>query len=688
MKPQVSKTQIATYGIEDDTPTVENTETQDALANYVREAFNEAETHKRSIGIEARLIRNLYAKKGEYDPAEMVDPEIDINIAIAALKARAAEAWMTDILLNNIDKPWTMTPTPIPDLPEIMRDEIVQMLMAELSSITSMADLKERAKELKTVALDKIIETAAKAASKMEQVCDDQLQEGGLRDTLSALIEDISTYPAVFVRGPVVISSKRAEWKNNKFTAKMESTPNCRSINPFDAFPSPTSKTTQDGQFFIERARMLPGLLYNSIGVKSFDETNIRRALEDYESGYSLNLAVDSERDRLEQKEQALSSKRSTIDVLIYNGLVPGKYLIEHNVLVDDPQKHYECEIWLAGSFVIKAALNPNLLDRRPIHSTSYVKINRSIWGQSVIDLVYDAMRVCNAAARHIVRNMGYSSGPIGECASDRLADGMAPQNIEPYKMYNVTPDLSGTGAPVFRFTNINSVANELLAVYEKFSALADDLSGIPPYVLGNPEVAGAGRTLGGLSMLMGNAAKGIKRVQLNIDNEVIAPLVNAYYMYNMEVSDDTSIKADVAIIARGATGLLQRELAQSKLIEILQLLGPFVPNWDNLPSGIKVILREILKQTGLPVDDIIADPNKQRALMDQVMELQQNAAFSRGTSSPVPLPSQSLPGPQASPQMMPPSQGMMPPQGAPPPQISMAPQGMAPQGMAPQGVQ
>jgi hypothetical protein len=149
---------------------------------------------------------------------------------------------------------------------------------------------------------------------------------------------------------------------------------------------------------------------------------------------------------------------------------------------------------------------------------------------------------------------------------------------------------------------------------------------------------------MGGLSMLMGNAAKGIKNVQLNIDRDIIGPIIKGFYSYNMLTSDDPTIKADAQIIASGATGLLQRELSQARLVEILQLLAPFIPVWDTMPDGLKILLREVLKQTGLPVDRIIEDPNASNVLMGRLQELTQAEGFFRGTSSPVPLPPQSQP--------------------------------------------
>lgn len=658
---------LSAYGVE--TPqSTENTTLQEGLAGYVRSQFDRAASHRRNIGIDARLTRALYASKCEYSPEQqaLIDPDAQVYVGLCALKSQAAQAWLRDIILSNIDKPWMMTATPIPELPDDMAEQVIDLLIAELSGLTNMQDIRERAKQLKTVALDHAREESEKAIHKMELVIDDQLVQNGFRDAFTQLIQDITEYPAAFIRGPFITKKKVATWKKNTYTAEEKEYPDCRVINPFDAYPSPSSTTAADGEFFCERAKLAHNKLFGMIGVESFDETNIRRALAEYCEGYSLDLHTDSARAHLEEKDQDnVAPKSHEIDTIIYNGLVPGKFLIDHKVLVPDPQKHYEAEIWVAGDYVIRATLNPEITDARLIYSTSYIKGTRTPWGKSVIDLVFDTERICNAAVRSMVKNMAFAAGPIMEADSARIEGD--PRDLYPYKVFLVTPDLTGNNGAAMRFNNVESISGELMNIFERFLKVADDLSGIPAYVLGNPQVAGAGRTMGGLSMLMGNAAKSIKNVQLNIDRDIISPLIQGFYSYNMLTHPDNSIKADARVIASGATGLLQRELSQARLVEILQMLTPFIPIWEQMPDGLKVLLREILKQTGLPVDTIIDDPNLQNALLGKVRELAQAEGFFRGTSDPVPLP----------PQSQYPGSGSNIPAGGAAPQVNVNPQPM-----------
>lgn len=636
---------LADFGIGE----VTNTAIQDALACYVKDRFEEARKNKRNTGVEDRLLRNLRANCCEYQPDEkaLLGPYNDVYIGIAALKARAAESWLNDIILNNIDKPWTLSPTPVPDLPDELREHVIDSLLRELPMMGGVEALLDRARQLKALANNIASDEAAKANTRMESLISDQMAEGKWTDEFGRFVGNLCVYPSAFVRGPVVISKPQAHWDGNTYKVKSKPLPVTRVIDPFDAFPAPNSTTCQNGDGFTERARFTFADIHAFVGLEGFNESNVRTVLEKYPNGFSLNLFGDAERDRLEQTDQDQLTPKRHIDTLVFNGKVPGHLLAENGVIVEDPQKYYECEVWVAGDYTIRAVLNPDPLGTRPVDCTSYRKVEGKLWGQSVIDLVYDTMRVCNAAARALVRNMSYSSGPIGEVVSERLADGQDPTHVEPYKIALVGPDLSGTGAPAYKFHNVQSVSPDLLNVFNQYMKIADDLSGVPAYVLGNPQVAGAGRTMGGLAMLMGNAAKGIKNVQLNIDRDIIAPLVTRYYHYNMLTSDDTSIKADAKVVARGATGLLQRELAQTRTVELLQLLTPYIENWEQLPDGIKVLLREVLKPTGLDVDKIIPDPEAGQETQDIMRALSggnMGQAMNRGTSQPVPLPPQSVP--------------------------------------------
>lgn len=630
---------------------VANTKLEDELSGLVQRCYVDARMHKQNAGITERLLRNLRAKKCKYQPDEetLLGPYNDVYVGLCSLKARAASSWLIDIISSNLDKPWTLTPTPEPDLPEKLMEQAIQMLLQELPNFNSFDALKDRATQVKSALQDFSLKQATDATQRMETRINDQMTEADWLNIYAVYIEDLTVFPTAFMRGPIEVNVLDPEWKGNQFVVKQKAVPHMRVISPFDAYPAPNATSIQQSEYFIEAREWRHAEVHNLIGVPTFVESTIRQVLKEYEDGYVPTKMEDNVRADLEDRDKILRHKKG-LEVVIYNGKILGKHLAKFGAIIDDPQKFYEAEVWCVGNYTIRAVLNPSPVGARPVYCTSYTKVNGSIWGQSVIDLVYDTQRVCNASVRSLVRNMGYASGPIGEVINDRLAETEDELSIAPYKIYRVGPDITGTGAPAFRFHNVTSISKDLMDVFQQFSKIADDLSGVPAYVLGNPQVAGAGRTLGGLSMLMGNAAKGIKNVQLNIDRDVISRVVSAYYYYNMSTSSDPGIKADAKVVARGATGLLQRELAQTRTVEVLQLLTPYAAQGLIDKSALDYILRAILQGTGLPVDKIVPDPDAAANVQDLASLLgsqgqgSQTQAFNRGTSTPVPLPTQSQP--------------------------------------------
>lgn len=126
--------------------------------------------------------------------------------------------------------------------------------------------------------------------------------------------------------------------------------------------------------------------------------------------------------------------------------------------------------------------------------------------------------------------------------------------------------------------------------------------------------------------MLMGNAAKGIKNIIYHIDKDVIEPLVRAFYNMNLKYSDDASIKAEAYPVARGSSGILQRELSQARAAETLSLLTPYIQSGLVPPQAALLLLREICKTIGIPVDDLIPDPQRAAEVASTVGATQPSA--------------------------------------------------------------
>jgi hypothetical protein len=301
-------------------------------------------------------------------------------------------------------------------------------------------------------------------------------------------------------------------------------------------------------------------------------------------------------------------------NALEFWGKVSGKMLREWGMAeqdVPDESREYDANVWVVGNHVIKAVLNYDPLGEKPYSKTSFVKTPGAFWGRGIPEIIADIQDVCNAAVRALVNNMGIASGPQVEVNLERLPPNENISQMHPWKIWQVLNDPLGSSAPAVRFNQPTDNSQMLMAVYERFSRLADDHSGIPAYIYGDTDVQGAGRTASGLSMLMGSAGKGIRQVVMHIDADVIKPVVRRQFMYNMRYDPDKSIKGDAQIVPRGSVNLAVRETVNVRRIEFLGATANPIDTQILGLEGRAAVLREVAKGLQMPVDDIVPSREK-----------------------------------------------------------------------------
>lgn len=613
-----------------------------ALAGHVRSCFDAAEEARDDA--EQRMLKSLRQRRGEYEPTKLADIRkmggSEIYMMLTSNKCRAAAAWMRDTLLGQRDeKPWTIEPTAVPELTEEDMARLRNEATQEVMQIEAMAmapitpdRVRQVALRIRDEALARMQDEAKATMSRMEQKMEDQLQEGGFMHALSAFIDDLTTFPSAIMKGPVIRKKKRMKWDKGNLVVTEDLTVNWERVDPFMAYPAPHSAGVEDG-YFIERHRLTRQDINAMMGVPGYNDNALRAVLDEYGRG-GLNqwLSIDTERADAEGKNTLHTVKQPevTIDALQFWGSVQGSMLTEWGMETEediDPAKDYDCEVWLIGSWVVKATLNPDPLGRKPYYKTSYEEIPGVFWGNSVSDLVRDCQDMCNAAARALSDNMGISSGPQVWVNNDRLADGEAVTQMYPWKIWQTKSDPYGTNtAPPVDFFQPNSNANELMAIYERFSVLADEFSGVPRYMTGDANVGGAGRTASGMSMLMGNAGKTIKQVMNNIDIHVLSQLIERQYYHNMRFSEDPDLKGDVRVVARGVNALVAKEQLQVRRNEFTQLAltNPIVAQIVG-EEAIAELLRETAKTLDMNTGKIIPSAEKIRA-RQAMLQMQQAA--------------------------------------------------------------
>ena len=611
----------------------QNTPLMLGLAAHLKMCWQAAKDAKNPI--EKIMLEGMRQRNGEYETTKLAEISKQggstVFMMITEVKCRAAESWLRDILLDTGTPPWEIQPTPIPELdPSSMghlRDAFEEKVMEVLSAEGRAPSQDEMSQLYEMVTQDhrfKLLQAADAKCSRMKDKISDQFAQGGWVIAFNDFITDLVTYPTAFVKGPVIRRQRSLGWTQDaagKTVAKPTEkiAPEYERVNPFHIYPEPGISSINDGYLF-EHHPMTRSQLADLIGVPGYDEQAIRALLNEPGAYASwVNEAVSPQKDTEERKFGVVRRPTDMYDALEFWGKVSGKMLREWGLSpeeVPDEAQEYDACVWLVGNYVLKAVLNYDPLGEKPYAKTSFIKCPGAFWGKGIPEIIEDLQNICNAAARALVNNMGISSGPQVEVNLERIAPGEDITNMFPWKIWQVINDPVGSASPAVRFSQPDDNSQTLMGVYEKFSRLADEHSGIPAYLYGDLDVKGAGRTSSGLSMLMGSAGKGIRQVVMHIDTDVIKPIVTRQYIYNMRYDADESIKGDLQIQPRGAINLATKETMNARRVEFLTATMNPIDMEIMGKEGRSVILREVAKGLQMPSDDVV--PSREKAAYQQ----------------------------------------------------------------------
>ena len=619
------------------------------LAAHVSKRWQVARLAKRNL--EERMLQCLRQRNGEYDPEKLAEIQAqggsEIYIQLSSVKCRAATSWLRDTLLGTgSDRPWALEATPIPDLPPDIVEQLKAKMATELMGAYAQGlqpdpeQLRQMASSMKDAAMRELKEEAEKRVDRMMDKMEDQLIEGGFQKALNEFLDDIVTFPYAVMKGPIKRKRKTLEWQGGKLVPVEKIRNEWERVDPFMIYWAPWSWELGDG-YIIERHKMTREDLEALIGVEGYSEAAIRTVLDEFSIGNLKEwLWTDSAKATAEGKNLTYAlHTEDLVDALQLWDNVQGQTLIDWGMSKDeipDPQLSYPCEVWLIGNTVIRAVLNYDPLGRKPYFLTSYENLPGSVEGKGVTDLCRDSQNMVNGAARALANNMGISSGPQVGVNISRLPAGEDVTQMYPWKIWQFQSSEYNDGSQPLNFFQPNSNAQELMGVFEKFAARADEDTMIPRYMTGE-HVAGAGRTSSGLSMLISNAGKGIKQVINNIDQNIIIPIIERLYQDNLRYSDDPDLVGDVNIVAKGAQSLVIKEAEAMRRNEFLQVvLNSPVAQGIVGPMGTAELLRDAAKNLSGNPDRIVPDRPQMTVIQQQqqmIAQLQQQLAFLSGAA-------------------------------------------------------
>jgi len=619
------------------------------LAGYIRSQFEMMKNHRNGqSGWSERLSEALRTFNGVYSATKLAEIEkfggSQIYARISAAKCRGASSLLRDVYLQT-DRPWGLDPGPDPAIPENIMASIQQLLKVEVATMEASGQqvdptaMRDRLNGLLTAARQAAKKKSAAQAKIAEDKIDEYLVEGNFYKALAEFIADLPIFPFACIKGPVVRIVPTLNWENGTAISTPRPRMFWERVSPFDVWWTPGAGDIENASI-IERSRLSRADLNDLIDLPGYDQDEIRAVLDEYgRGGLSDNWdSTDSERAVNESRENPLMNQSGMITCLEFNGNVQGRMLLEQGMdakYIPDGLRDYMVQAWLIGQHVIKVQLSPSPRKRHNYFITSFEKMPGTPVGNGLTDIIADLQEGANSTLRALMNNMAIASGPQVMVNDSKLSAGEDADDMYPWKRWHFEDDpINGTSQVPISFFQPNSIAQELLTVYDKINAMADDMSAIPRYLQGQ-SAGGAGRTSSGLAMLMGNASKILQAVAANIDRDVFDPLLTALYDIIMMTDNSGLLTGEESVRVMGVSVAIQRETQRSRQLEFLQITANPIDTAIMGPEGRAQVLRTVSEGIGMPGAEIVPSDDVLKERQQQAQQQAQAAAQAQGNQAP-----------------------------------------------------
>ena len=608
--PQDHSNEIYDYASEIEVPN----DARDKLATVVARRFNDAvrwQSQERVGGVPLRMVlRQCYDQyHGILSPTEQKiidDIGVDAHVNLSAMKAGVVQSYLAESLIQAGQLPWTIQPTPVPDLSDSGELMVAQSVQQSVEQ-GFRGDLRSLVYSLKSEAARKELEHAQDIADNMMKLITDQCAEGGWNRAMFGFINNFCVYPYAVLAGPIPTRRVRMQWSGETLRPKYETFYEFKSISPWDFWWSPDSPDTQRGTGIFIRQRWTRQQLLDAAKMTSYIGENIIKVLDDANRNDFRYHWISNNPEQTDSQVLSWRDNDTTIDILIHWGYFSGRELTKYGIPGLEDDEFYNAMVTMCGRHIIQVLVEKNpTLNRRPVFTASFYTTQDRIPGESIPQRLRDVERCYETCLRYLISNAYYGSAPITEADYARVSKYMSDEDIGriiPGSMYFSDPEL-GNATPAFKYYSLpnNMAAFQNALVY--FMDLADRVTNIPAALHGTAQGSGANRTFRGAAMLQSNAVKAIQSAVFNIDEFVYKPLGELLYNYNMVYSKDQTVKGDCKIMARGVTALLQKETDRQNSYEILQMVASAGQQLAALPNGAKIVqwaLKNVFENMGVP---------------------------------------------------------------------------------------
>lgn len=591
-------------------------ETLEQLGQRLVTLRNEAVTYRASYGIEQTWIncQEAYhgiddANRDEYRNSTWIKPtvmnapvttsagprgtQIDKRstafVRITSRYVEAAAAKIGEIIFSGDDKPFSLSPTPVPDLIKGKADlgQVRDGMGTPLERYATPGEMPPPApgqaaapgsppptvplttKDLAEEALD----TARTKAKLAEEQIFDWLVESQYTREGRKILKNAALLGVGVLKGPfpdytrTIVRTKDPQAETESVQIRQSLYGRVKSVSPWNIFPDPAcGEYLRDGDYLFEREFFSKGRLRKLKGLPGYLNSQIDLAIE---KGPNAEKSLGrNPNEQVNKHQYELWYFTGTLNRDEF-GVLNGTALKE---LPEDLDEIFAI-VTMVGDIPIKASLNP--LESGDINYYNMPwKTRDGYWcGVGVGEEMQIPQRIVNASTRSLLNNAGISAGP--QIVIDR--EGIEPANNEwiltPNKIWYRTSD-AGTDDVRKSFTTfvIPNVTDQLIKIIDMAKALAEEITSIPLITQGQSGVT-TPETLGGMQLQNNNANQLLRDIGYGYDDHVTVWMIQNYYQYLLldpDVTEDA--KGDFKIFAHGSVAMIERAIQDQTIAQMTPL--------------------------------------------------------------------------------------------------------------------
>lgn len=238
---------------------------------------------------------------------------------------------------------------------------------------------------------------------------------------------------------------------------------------------------------------------------------------------------------------------------------------------LDDVSTIPVAEVWFCQGEVLRVSLSVLEADRRPPYWVwNYERADDTMYGYGIPWLYRNPQRCIDSIWLMLMHNLSVSSGPQVFFKDGIVKPVDGKYTIRGPKLWRVIDEDVEDVTKVFGSVDLPNNAPDLINVLKLAMELGDEEISLPSIAQGNPNEAVP--TAAGLIQLLNASNIVQRRCAKSMDDDVISPMAERFYVWNMLHGKDDAIKGDFAVSARGTSVLLHKDIKAQHLQIIAQI--------------------------------------------------------------------------------------------------------------------